>query len=76
MSKSALLSRAFPAARSLLPGSRNGLGTSEHAETQKIAISRPRQEDPLTMTTRGEASFRRGAWPKEAVFAQNASARV
>ena len=34
----------------LLPGARNALGTTEHAETQKMAISRPRPGDPLTMS--------------------------
>ena len=34
----------------LLLGSRNALRTTEHAETQKIAIWRPRPGDPLTMS--------------------------
>ena len=34
----------------LLPGSRNALGTSEHAETPKIAISRLRPGNPLAMS--------------------------
>ena len=34
----------------LLLGSRNAIRTTEHAETQKIAIGVPRPEDPLTMS--------------------------
>ena len=52
----------------LLPGSRNALETTDHAETQKIAISRPCPGDPRDepfsatrqhSTTRGEALFGR-----------------
>ena len=46
----------------LLPGSRNALRTADHAETQKIAISRPRPGDPLTMSHFGAPdSIRRRA---------------
>ena len=34
----------------LLPGSRIALRTTDHAETQKLAISRPRPGDPLTLS--------------------------
>ena len=34
----------------LLLGSRNALHTTEHAETQKITLWRPRPGDPLTMS--------------------------
>ena len=44
----------------LLLGSRNALRTTEHAETQKIAIWRPRPRDPLTMSHFGPSdSIRR-----------------
>ena len=58
----------------LLLGSRNALRTTEHAETQKIAILRPRPEDPLMMSHCGPPDSirrrvgrplsRRGAWPR------------
>ena len=58
----------------LLLGSRNALRTTEHAETQKIAIWRPRPGDPLTMSLFGPPDSirrrvgrplsRRGAWPR------------
>ena len=58
----------------LLLGSRNALHTTEHAETQKIAIWRPRPGDPLTMSHFGPPdSIRRrvgrlpargGTWPR------------
>ena len=67
----ALLSRGRPLLHETLPpGSRNALRTTQHAETQKIAIWRPRIGDPphdepfratrQHSTTRGEAPFQRG----------------
>ena len=57
-----------------ISGSRSVLRTAEHAETQKIAIWRPRPGDPLTMSHFGPPdSIRRrvgrplsrgGAWPR------------
>ena len=50
-SERALLSRGRPLLHeTLLLGSRNALRTTEHAETQKIAIWRPPPGDPLTMS--------------------------
>ena len=58
----------------LLLGSRNALRITEHAETQKIAIWRPRPRDPLTMSHFGPSDSirrrvgrplsRRGGWPR------------
>ena len=67
----ALLSRGRPLLHeTLLPGSRNALRTTAHAETQKIAMWRPRPGDPphdepfqatrQHSTTRGEAPFQQG----------------
>ena len=69
------LSRGRPLLHeTLLLGSGNALRTTEHAETQKIAILRPRPGDPLTMSHFGPPDSirrrvgrplsRRGAWPR------------
>ena len=50
--KRALRSRFF-AHETLLPGSRIALRTTDHAETQKLVISRPRSGDPLTVSRFG-----------------------
>ena len=74
-SERALLSRGRPLLHeTLLLGSRSALRTTEHAETQKIAIWRPPPGDPLTMSHFGPPdSIRRRvgrplsrgrAWPR------------
>ena len=62
-SERALLSKGRPLLHeTLLLGSRNALRTTEHAETRKIAIWRPRPGDPLTMSHFGAPAAFDDAW--------------